>query len=194
MHNPTFIGGHWPTCKLNLSIVLIAPEPRDWIEYRWRFSTRFRQEPSGSSLSPSDGGLPVLDTERASEPRTRITSNISSRHHARGSEQSVVARNAVIECDSRPFEPLRIERDSNSDDNNIGRDSGAIAQYNCSNPFNSISCTCFNLQDASTQSEVDAVFDMDLRTDLTHLRSEDAFKRQWQRFHERDVKAALAAT
>jgi hypothetical protein len=109
------------TSQLDFAIVLIAPEPRHWIEDRSRFTTHFGEESASSRLSALDRVFPVFDSQHLAETFARIPSDVAGRGNAGSGEERVVAHDPVFKIQTRSIKPLGVNGNSDADYNHLGR-------------------------------------------------------------------------
>lgn len=194
VHNSGDVGGFWTSGQLDLPVVLIAPEPRDRVEDRTGFTPCLGKKSTSSSFTAGNGVFPMFDSERSIEASAVIPGDVAGSNNTRGCEQGVIADDAVIECQAGALEPAGVDLHADTNDNNLGGHCGSVSQIDGDNATSAVRIKG-GLETINTggKTNINTVFNMDLRAYGTHLGTEGPLERNGHCFHKRDLKAASTA-
>ncbi|KAG1648585.1 hypothetical protein GQR58_029726 [Nymphon striatum] len=183
-----FVVGTGAAGKLDLAVVLIAPEP-------WHRCVGLRfvvglQKSAGSMHAHLHCVVPVLDAHHfVIEALVGPAGHITSSNHSRCGQAGGVANNAVVHGEARAFEPLGVGDDTNTNDHHIGVEGGAIGKGD-----RTYSSVTFEGIDAYAQPQVHALLHMQVGADLTHLGTKNTLERHGGHLHHGDIEPAELAS
>ena len=113
------------TSKLNLAVVLIAPEP--WHRLIWPDRLAV-QQPLGRMDCLCDRVVPMLNTHSLAEVAVGPLGDVTGSDHARCSKRRRITHHTVLDVESAAFEPFDVGNHADAHDDQIGVDHRTVGK------------------------------------------------------------------
>ena len=183
--------GRGNASQLDLSVVLVRPEPRHRRERFDLLASCCGKEPLCAVAAHLHGVVPLLHPgQRACESRVRPAGNVAYCDDPGGGKAGLVGDDTVVECETRAVEPLGIRGNADSDNHDRRLDGSPVGQLDrphCTGVVGGES------RDANSEPYVDPMASMEIGDGHAAAFIEHPRQRGRSGFNDRDIEATGAS-